>query len=126
MTGNIGSDYNSLGGGTLTYLNPPDRRSLQQLAQVAERPRRQPSTSRLVYPEPHALQGVDRVRIGRDGEPDACLARGMDMNIVQVETVGLGVDFEVASKLACSGNDTLHVDVYRLARPDQAPLFMSH
>jgi hypothetical protein len=56
---------------------------LQQLAQFDKRSGiqyvvcREPRAPRLIDPEPHALEGIDRMRIGRDRELDPGKLRGV-------------------------------------------------
>lgn len=59
--------------------------------------------------------------VGRDGELDAGLFRGMDMDVVQVEPVRLGVDLEMAPQVASRDEDAIHVDVVGFALADQPP-----
>ena len=71
---------------------------------------REPRTPRLRDAELRVAEGADRVRIGRDRDPDACLAREPGVRVAHVEPVGLRVDLERRPRLDGVRDDTLDVD----------------
>src|SRR5882757_10259936 len=103
----------------------------QQIAQLRKRARvdhvirRQPSPSRLVDAEAHVPKRVDGMGIRRNRELDAGFLRCVRMDVVQIEPVWLGVDLEMAAKLAGGSGDALHVDVKGLALTNQPPRRMT-
>ena len=96
--------------------------SLQQLAKLGQRPGiqhvvcREPGTPRLIDSEPHTLECIDGVRIGRDRQLDPGEFRGVSMKIVQIEAIRLRIDLEVAAGFTRGRDHEIHVDVVRLAR----------
>ena len=70
----------------------------------------EPGAPRLRDPELRVAQGADRVRVRRDRDPDARLARQARMRVAHVEAVGLGVDLERRAGLDRVRHHPLDVD----------------
>src|SRR6266481_8833530 len=104
----------------------------QQIAQLRKRAcvdhviRRQPGPPGLVDAEAHVPKRIDGMGIRRNRELDAGFLRRGGMDVVQIEPIWLGVDLEMAAKLAGGSGDALHVDVKGLADRKSTRLNSSH
>ena len=84
---------------------------------LAPRPRvedlllREPRPARLRDAELGVRERADRVRVGRDRDAHARLAREPRMDVAHVESVGLAVDLERRAGLDRARDDALDVDV---------------
>ena len=68
----------------------------------------------------HVLEGIDGVpRPSRRPKLAPMVFAAWGADVVQIQPVRLGIDLDVASVLARSGNHPIHVDLMRLARTDQ-------
>lgn len=80
----------------------------------------QPAASRLIDPEPHEIEFDRRMRIGGYRHLERKLFGQTAMRIHQVQPFRLHIQFEIATARGGTAHHSLHFDVMRRTRIDQA------